>query len=176
MKLCSKCLEVLPFDSFFKCSKSKSGFQSQCKMCKVISVKSSPSQTKENKRLYDMSRKTPKHRELKRAYHHKNKVKRNISRRIRHSLNGKQKSLTWELLVGYSLTDLKNHLQSMFRDGMTWDNYGSLWHIDHIKPISKFNIVSDSCSEFKECWSLNNLQPLLAIENLRKSNSYTLFD
>lgn len=65
MKLCSKCLEVLPFDSFFKCSKSKSGFQSQCKMCKVISVKSSPSQTKENKRLYDMSRKTPKHRELK---------------------------------------------------------------------------------------------------------------
>jgi len=52
---------------------------------------------------------------------------------------------------------------------MTWANYGE-WHIDHKRPISSFNIVSVDCKEFGECWALENLQPLWADENLRKSN------
>ena len=60
-------------------------------------------------------------------------------------------------LLGYSASDLKQHLETLFTDGMTWDNYGQ-WHIDHIKPVSKFsknspmNIVN----------ALSNLQPLWA--------------
>lgn len=46
---------------------------------------------------------------------------------------------------------------------MSWDNYGS-WHIDHIKPISKFQ----KNTPIKVVNNLDNLQPLWAIENLRK--------
>ena len=54
---------------------------------------------------------------------------------------------------------------------MSWDNYGrNGWEIDHIKPISSFNFNSYKDKEFKECWSLENLQPLWAEENIRKSN------
>lgn len=64
-------------------------------------------------------------------------------------------------------------IESKFKDGMTWDNYGKKgWHIDHIKPISKFDL--NNIDECKECWSINNLQPLWWHENLKKSNKIIL--
>ena len=55
---------------------------------------------------------------------------------------------------------------------MTWDNYGK-WHIDHIYPISLFDkekIKNYNSQEFKDCWTLKNLQPLWAFENISKGN------
>jgi len=60
-------------------------------------------------------------------------------------------------------------LEKQFDERMSWDNYGE-WHVDHIKPISSFNIQEIGDNEFIECWSLNNLQPLWGDENIRKSN------
>jgi len=74
-------------------------------------------------------------------------------------------------LLPYTITELVSHLKANFQPGMSMDNYGE-WHIDHIKPISKFNIHSLDCDEFKECWDLSNLQPLWAIDNMKKSNKY----
>jgi len=73
-------------------------------------------------------------------------------------------------ILGYTLDDLMNHLEGLFIDGMTWDNYGE-WHVDHKIPMSSFNFTSVDDEEFKLCWSLNNLQPLWAIDNLRKGTS-----
>lgn len=70
-------------------------------------------------------------------------------------------------LLGYTSLDLKNHMEKLFKDDMSWDNYGE-WHIDHIKPISKFDI-SDDTSVVN---ALENLQPLWAFENLSKGNKY----
>ena len=81
------------------------------------------------------------------------------------SKNGK----SWEDIVGYTLEDLINHLEPLFQEGMSWDNYGQ-WHIDHILPISSFNIQEIGDDEFKKCWSLSNLQPLWAIDNIKKQN------
>lgn len=63
--------------------------------------------------------------------------------------------------------DLIKHIEKQFDDKMTWDNYGSYWHIDHIRPKCSFK-----GNEFKECWALSNLQPLEAIENFRKSGRW----
>jgi hypothetical protein len=69
----------------------------------------------------------------------------------------------------YSPENLIEHLESKFKDNMTWDNYGK-WHVDHIKPISSFQITEIGDDEFMTCWSLKNLQPLWSDENIRKSN------
>lgn len=69
----------------------------------------------------------------------------------------------WERQLGYDRKQLKEHLESQFQGDMSWDNYGTGWHIDHIRPVSSFKP-----EEFKECWSLDNLQPLWAKENLSK--------
>ncbi len=167
MKICSKCTQQKENINYFKCSKSKDGLQSQCKSCKVVSVKNSPSY-QSRKPLSGES--LMKRREYKRKYHHKTKIARNISRRMRQSLNGERKSNSWVHLVDFTLDELKNHLESKFIDGMTWENYGQVWHIDHIKPLSSFNIISDNCPEFRACWSLSNLQPLFALDNILKGN------
>lgn len=73
----------------------------------------------------------------------------------------------WLSLVDYTLDDLRRHLESKFVDGMTWENMGQ-WHIDHRRPRSSFSYTKPEDAEFKECWSLANLQPLWAVENLRK--------
>jgi len=93
----------------------------------------------------------------------------NIKTAISMSLKGNKNGRHWEELVGYTLKDLMIHLKNLFKESMSWDNYGE-WHIDHIKPVSSFNFTSYKDKEFKECWSLENLQPLWAKENIKKGN------
>ena len=73
--------------------------------------------------------------------------------------------------LGCSIQELKSHLEQMFIDGMSWENWGrSGWHIDHIKPITRFDLT-DPKQVAKAC-HFTNLQPLWASDNLRKGNSY----
>jgi hypothetical protein len=71
--------------------------------------------------------------------------------------------------IGYPFEILVKHLESKFLPGMTWNNYGE-WHVDHIRADSWFNYDNMNCDTFKECWSLDNLQPLWAKDNLKKSD------
>jgi flagellar biosynthesis GTPase FlhF len=100
-----------------------------------------------------------------------------LRRSIYASLKG-NKNGHWEDLVGYTLEDLMQHLESKFEPWMNWENHGIYeegklkWHIDHIRPISSFNLTSAEDHEFRECWALENLQPLEARENIIKSNNF----
>lgn len=94
-----------------------------------------------------------------------------MSNRINHFIKDKN-SKTWLEFVDYSVQDLMNYLESKFTGKMSWENYGPVWHIDHIKPVSHFKFDSYSDQEFKDCWALPNLQPLLKEENLKKGNRY----
>jgi hypothetical protein len=97
------------------------------------------------------------------------KLSDSIRRRINKTLKNGWKGGHWEDLVGYTVESLKLHLEKQFRPGMTWDNYGK-WHIDHKVPISNFHYQSYQDKEFIKCWRLSNLQPLWALENMRKGN------
>lgn len=71
-------------------------------------------------------------------------------------------------LIGCTGKQLVAHLRSKFAKGMTIENHGKVWHIDHIKPVSKFNLLDPSQVEL--CFHFSNLQPLFAKENIKKSN------
>jgi hypothetical protein len=71
------------------------------------------------------------------------------------------------VLLGYSIEELMSHLEALFTEGMSWDNYGE-WHVDHKIPMNSFNFETTDDPEFKECWCLNNLQPLWGPDNLSK--------
>lgn len=73
---------------------------------------------------------------------------------------------TFELL-GYTVEELKSHLERQFLDDMSWDNYGR-WHIDHRVPLASFNYETPDCPEFKAAWAVTNLQPLWGADNLSK--------
>ena len=93
--------------------------------------------------------------------------------RIYKALKGKDKSKTTKELIGCSIEELKKYLENQFVEGMTWENYGE-WHVDHIKPCASFNFSNEY--EQKECFNYTNLQPLWAIDNLRKSDTYNKLD
>lgn len=60
-----------------------------------------------------------------------------------------------------------NYIQSLFIDGMSWDNYGE-WHIDHKIPLSSFNLQDRE--QFTKAVHYTNLQPLWAIDNIKKND------
>lgn len=91
------------------------------------------------------------------------KLRHNISSRILLALKkGTTKSENTIMLIGCSINDLKIHLESLFQDGMTWDNYG-LWEIDHIRPCASFDLTNSN--EQRACFHYSNLQPLWKEEN-----------
>jgi len=70
--------------------------------------------------------------------------------------------------VGCSVYELKKHLESLFLEGMNWDNYGE-WHIDHIYPISMIDLTVED--NIYKVMNYINLQPLWARDNIIKSNT-----
>lgn len=164
-KICAGCKEELILDRFCTDKKSGDGKQSYCKKCK--SAKNAKYYKENPDKKKKPNRETVKKKSLRHYY--KDRVNMNFSRRMRATLNGLKAGASWETLVGYTSLELKEHLESKFQPGMTWENYGQ-WHIDHIIPVSKFIIKSVKDESFKECWSLKNLQPLWWIDNLKKGN------
>ena len=98
----------------------------------------------------------------------------NMGMAIYMALKQKKNGRQWESLVDYTVEELMVHLEGGFDENMTWENYGTYWHIDHIKPRSLFKYTSSDDLEFKNCWSLKNLQPLEKSANLKKSNTFQL--
>lgn len=153
-KLCSNCRVWKDLDKFIQNSSTRSGYSWRCKSCI----------------------RTEEHLEQKREYQ-KQFRKDNPSWRIHHAIGeGIWRSLKedkarkcWQDILNYNLQELKEHLKEQFKPGMSFDNYGE-WHIDHIKPRSEFDIDGIDDPELKECWALDNLQPLWAEENLSKSD------
>ena len=104
------------------------------------------------------------------------RIHNSVSSGIRKALGkgGKNGKRTFEIL-GYTCQDLMSHLEAQFEPWMNWENHGTphlngctSWQIDHIVPVSSFEIASTEDQSFKDCWALSNLQPLEAIENIRK--------
>ena len=72
-------------------------------------------------------------------------------------------------LVGCTPEFLRSHLESLFTEGMTWDNYGVKgWHVDHILPCASFDLTKEE--DQKKCFHYTNLQPLWWFDNLKKSD------
>lgn len=95
----------------------------------------------------------------------------NIRRRVNLVLHGKKKLARTLELLGCSAEHLRVWLTFYFQPGMTWANYGKVWHIDHRRPCASFDL-SDPAQQ-RECFHYTNLQPLFAADNLRKGAHYS---
>ena len=72
---------------------------------------------------------------------------------------------------GCPLEEVVKHIESQFKEGMSWENYGLYtWHIDHIKPLSSFDLSNPE--EVKKANHYTNLQPLWAKDNLSKGDKF----
>jgi len=99
------------------------------------------------------------------------RLKKALRARVYAALKNKaKKAKKTQELVGCSISELIKFIENKFQKGMTWDNYGLCgWHIDHIRPCAAFNLTDPT--QQKLCFHYSNLQPLWAIDNLKKGDS-----
>lgn len=98
-------------------------------------------------------------------------LRKNLSGCIRQAIkiqSGEKAYRSMELL-GCTIEQIRDHLESQFTEGMTWDNMGrGGWHIDHIIPCAFFDLTKPSHQ--KVCFNYQNLQPLWASDNCSKGD------
>ncbi|QWY83285.1 putative recombination endonuclease VII protein [Rhizobium phage RHph_X2_25] len=83
---------------------------------------------------------------------------------------GKEGRRTFEILE-FTTDELKLHLESLFSEGMSWENYGNgpgKWSIDHVLPLAAHDYETVSDPDFNRAWALSNLQPMWSTENSAK--------
>ena len=83
--------------------------------------------------------------------------------RIRKALksqNAKKCAKTMDL-IGTSIVRFRAHLESHFKEGMSWENQGKEWHMDHMMPCALF----DQQKEQRMCHHWTNYRPEWATEN-----------
>jgi hypothetical protein len=98
------------------------------------------------------------------------RVLRRLRKRVWSALRGRSKSAHTMELLGCTIDQLKQHLESRFLPGMSWDNYGK-WHVDHIIACATFDLTKEA--EQRRCFNYTNLQPLWASDNIRKGTKST---
>ena len=131
---------------------------------------------KNNKDKFKIYKKTKK---SKPEYKLRSRVSNSIYQTLK--LHGSSKKLSSSFKnLGYSVHDLKKHLESQFESWMTWENHGQYnpntwnddnkltwtWQIDHIIPQSLLPYKSLDDDNFKKCWALSNLRPLNSKQNI----------
>jgi len=100
------------------------------------------------------------------------RLKEALRSRVKEALRNNQKSGKTLELLGCSIVEWKTHLQSLFTGGMTWENYGRVWEIDHIRPCARFDLTNPE--QQRQCFNWKNTQPLTVTANRSKADSCPL--
>ena len=110
-----------------------------------------------------------------------------VSSSINKNLKSNKGSKNNESCIKYlkfTISELKAHLEKQFEPWMNWGNHGNYrldkwveddvstwrWHIDHIVPHSHFKYTTMQDEAFDKCWTLSNLRPLSAKQNIKDGN------
>jgi hypothetical protein len=102
------------------------------------------------------------------------KMMRTYRRRMSHVIskkNGTKTKHTDEML-GCSVENFLNWIEFQFEEGMSWENHGKVWHVDHIIPVAVFHFNNENHRNL--CFSWKNMQPLFSLENKTKGSKIKL--
>lgn len=91
---------------------------------------------------------------------------RNQLQRISRQAKGYAKTTRTNEMLGCSYDEAAAHIQSMLPPEWKWEDRGKVWHIDHIIPLSAFDLTNPEHLKMACHWS--NLRPLAATENLKR--------
>jgi len=185
-KRCKRCQLTKDISDFRKIKhKHLIHFQPYCQLCEREMKKEYQSAISLEKRKQYRNNRKEKERRYQRERMKNDpafKLRKLISHSIRMSLKKSKSSKTNSMIMylDYSIAELKEHLESQFEPWMNWGNHGVYfsaqwddldsqtwtWQIDHIVPQSDLPYFHMTDVNFKKCWALNNLRPLLSKQNI----------
>lgn len=183
-KQCTKCGAKKQISEFSKEGLGKYGVRGDCKVCRKQYREDNKNRIRErHKKYYKKNKELLNKKSREYAKNNREKINAYIRRRKEMDKNFKlfsvlrdrikkaiknaygEKAYSSKELLGVDIETVREHLESQFTEGMSWDNYGK-WHIDHIRPCTSFDLTDTK--QQKECFHYTNLQPLWAEDNFRK--------
>jgi len=195
-KTCTRCKITKTLDQFHKEVRGKFGVKSKCNKC-ITELsqqwkKENPERERANRKRWNATNKTQHHemtynwRDANKQRHAEYVAKYQRDRKavdplfkltcqfrsllynhlMRKNLKKHQRV---ERYLGCSFEDFKKHIESQFVSGMTWENYGTYWSIDHCCPCYQ----AQNEEEFDKLQHFSNLRPVTVVKNLFKSNKKT---
>lgn len=192
MKICKKCNQEKPPEAFGKDKKRDDNLQVYCKECRKKEKRISPEKRKEWEKK-DRAVHPEKHQKLKEykrnwylkheAPPRRERIDPKITimwrRVLKSSLRrmGKSKEDKTINLLGYSASEFKNHIESLWTDGMCWENYGE-WQIDHIIHVNLFPPdtpprIVNSLVNLRPLWKTNRaINGVEYLGNLNRGKDY----
>jgi hypothetical protein len=190
-KKCPSCNEIKSYDDFGRNKNSFNGIAASCKICKSVRDKEyreDPKHRDKNlrrkKNYYENTKHTERHLENQKRSREKRDYKeeyqrlisdefRKFKQNIRQLTNVhfkkrkdwvRKDTKTIELL-GTDYFVAKDFISRQFLKGMTWENHGKVWHIDHVIPLDASNKDPEI---LKRLCYYENLSPMWSTENLSK--------
>lgn len=98
------------------------------------------------------------------------KLKENLRRRVYSYIKNNFKIEKSIIYLGCSIEEYKLYLESQFTSEMTWENYGTIWEIDHIKPLFSFDFSIKE--NYEKAFHFSNTRPLLKFINQSRPKKY----
>jgi hypothetical protein len=193
-KLCTKCSTPKNIDEFCNRKGTHDGKHRYCRLCIKKENDKWYNETKDSrKEYYKDYRETNKkyyndychnhyhtNKELYRNWE-RNRLKTDMSFRIKKSVmailhyhlnkNNEYKTHHTVEYLGCTIEIYRDYLEKLFTSEMNWENYGTYWEIDHIKPIDLFELSNPE--ELFKCFHYTNTQPMFWKDNRIKSNNLT---
>lgn len=170
--LCSMCNQILPLDEFHAMSNHYSGYKIYCKKCsddkyrkpylEKWNERTKTWQKTNRKRANEIDKKSRK----KRGISIKEKMADSIRKQVIKYIKTVSPLGSRKKLIGCTSQELVSYLEAKFKPEWNWENYGKVWHIDHVIPCAAFDFSIKN--HLFWCWNYRNLQPLDAKENILK--------
>lgn len=177
MKTCANCKQEKELINFRVDKTIKCGYRSYCVECERTKIRNNGRKRYETKRkqynetnaelisfkykewrlnnITSISKKASERYNSDPEY----KLKHILRVRIQKALKLSCKKTSSTELLGCSISEYKLYLESKFKEGMNWDNYGVKgWHVDHIIPCDAFDL--SDVEQQKQCFHYTNTQPL----------------
>ncbi len=160
-KKCIICGKIKPICEYYISTRHKDGYYKCCKLCqkeKMNNWGKNPrfKRTKEYMKKYNK----------KRFSIPKEKIKHTMRKSI--SLYTKKNKGTIQYLLA-DISFFKLWIEYNFDEKMNWDNHGTYWHFDHIRPCDSFDLIKED--QILECFNWSNLRPLYKMDNIYKGNT-----
>lgn len=165
-KICSICGLTKEIINFYKNFRCKDGYFKFCNECHTEKVKNTGNNVK-IKRTVDYMKEYNKNRNKDLSYKLRHNLRSSIRKNMKRDLSEIQKGKTLKY-IDCSLEFFKLWIESNFDKNMNWENHGTYWHLDHIKPCASFDLKIQE-NIFK-CFNWANYRPCEKKENILKSN------
>jgi Prasinovirus endonuclease VII len=177
MKVCSICGIEKDLDCFHPRKDARDGLMGQCKVCVAQKNKAWRARhdydPNANKKPYVKAFRTPEQiredEERSQRRRTQRYMKGILASRVNSAIRNDDHDSCANEIMGCTIVELKAHIESLWRPGMSWGNRGAHgWHVDHIVPCVAFDLTDPE--QQKQCFHWSNCQPLWAKENIMKGD------